>query len=214
MVYTLYTCRSCCRYQRLWIFNFILVKTVTYTHTHTIVSFAAMSFLCLCIRQKKVGCRAVHWWKSNKWNVHLFAYMKFFFVVLFYKQTEEGTVERPRKASVRLVHKTFLLSSLPKLWWNACASGNGFTAATRHGPWFSLDSQNIWTTFNFPCSFATTSPPHESCMYGHKEPPPRGDVQKILLHFLNKSRFIFIFWTSFSFQCPMPGFCVSRFINM
>lgn len=118
-----------------------------------------MSFLCLCIRQKKVGGRAVHWGKSNKWNVHLFVYMKFF-LVLFCKQTEEGTVERPCKASVRLVHKTFLLSSLPLLWWNACASGNGFTAATRHGPWFSLDSQNIWTTlsFNFPCSFATTSP--------------------------------------------------------
>lgn len=53
--------------------------------------------------------------------------------------------------------------------------------------------------FNFFYLFIFNNPPHhppplshERCMYGHKEPPQRGDVQKILLHFLNKSRFIFI----------------------
>lgn len=33
MVYTLYTCRSCCPFQRLWIFNFILVRGKKNTQT-------------------------------------------------------------------------------------------------------------------------------------------------------------------------------------
>lgn len=46
-------------------------------------------------------------------------------------------------------------------------------------------------------------------MYGHNEPLWRGHVQRILLHFLNKSRFIFTFWTFRFFSCKKKNIYIN-----